>query len=254
MKVVFLGVGEACDERLPNTSVWVQTEAAGQRKSVMLDCGFTVPSLYWQQTSNQEDLDALWISHFHGDHFFGVPALLLRLWEMKRNKPLTILGQTGIARIVTQAMELAYPGFFQKLTYPVVFHEIEPGRRVRVVGLDWSAAQSIHGQRNLAVRVEDGEHSIFYSGDGLFSPETLSLARGCSLVVHEAFRLDPLTPGHGTVRQCLDFAREAGAAMLAIVHVQRDERRDRYTEILKVLKESNDRQVILPEPGDQVEL
>jgi ribonuclease Z len=233
--------------------VWVQTEAASQRKSVMLDCGFTVPSLYWQQTSNQEDLDALWISHFHGDHFFGVPALLLRFWEMKRSKPLTIVSQAGVERIVTQTMELAYPGFFQKLTYPVVFHEIEPGQRVRVVGLDWSAAQSIHGQRNLSVRIEDGRHSIFYSGDGLFSPETLSLARGCSLVVHEAFRLDPLTPGHGTVRQCLDFAREAGAAMLALVHVQRDERKDRYTDILEVLKGINNLQVILPEPGDQVE-
>ena len=104
------------------------------------------------------------------------------------------------------------------------------------------------------MRVEDGEHSIFYSGDGLFSPETLSLARGCSLVVHEAFRLDPLTPGHGTVRQCLDFAREAGASMLALVHVQRDERKERYQDILKLLKESKDLNVILPEPGDQVEL
>ena len=98
----------------------------------MLDCGFTVPSLYWQQTSDPDDLDSLWISHFHGDHFFGVPALLLRFWEMKRIKPLAIVSQTGIAGIVTQAMELAYPGFFEKLTYLVVFHEIEPGRRVRV--------------------------------------------------------------------------------------------------------------------------
>ena len=84
----------------------------------MLDCGFTVPSLYWQQTSDQDDLDALWISHFHGDHFFGVPALLLRLWEMKRSKPLAIVSQTGVERIVTQAMELAYPGFFAKTHLP----------------------------------------------------------------------------------------------------------------------------------------
>lgn len=254
MDVVFLGVGEACDESVPNTSIWVQTEVENQHKSVMLDCGFTVPSCYWQQASDPEDLDALWISHFHGDHFFGVPALLLRLWEMKRSKPLAIVSQAGVERIVTQAMELAYPGFFPKLAYSVIFHEIEPGQKVRIVGLDWSAAQSIHGQRNLAVRIDDGRHSIFYSGDGLFSPETLSLARDCSLVVHEAFRLDPLTPGHGTVRQCIDFAREAGAAMLALVHVQRDERRDRHTEILEVLKGINDLHVIIPEPGDELEL
>jgi ribonuclease Z len=251
MKVIFLGVGEACDERLPNTSVWIQTEVQGKSRSVMLDCGFTVPSLYWQQTTDHEDLDALWISHFHGDHFFGVPALLLRFWEMRRSKPLNIISQSGAERIVTQAMELAYPGFWGKLTYAVAFHELEPGQVTRVAGLEWSTAQSIHGRKNLSVRIEDGRHSLFYSGDGLFSPETLALARGCSLVVHEAFRLDPITPGHGTVRQCIDFARDAGAALLALVHVQRDERRARYQDILKLLGEIKDLHVILPEPGDE---
>jgi ribonuclease Z len=104
------------------------------------------------------------------------------------------------------------------------------------------------------VRIEDGRHSVFYSGDGLFGPETLSLARACSLAVHEAFRLDSITPGHGTVRQCIDFARETGAARLALVHVQRDERRERYGDILGLLKENSDLHVILPEPGDELEL
>jgi ribonuclease Z len=254
MKVIFLGVGEACDERLPNTSLWIQTQVGEQRRSVLLDCGFTAPSLYWQQTSDQEDLDALWISHFHGDHFFGVPALLLRFWEMGRTKPLVIVGQTGVESILRQAMELAYPGFINKLKYSLEFTEMEPGRRARAVGLEWSTAQSIHGQKNLAVRIEDGQHSVFYSGDGLFGPGTLTLARSCSLAVHEAFRLDSITPGHGTVRQCIGFARETGAARLALVHVQRDERRERYRDILGLLKENSDLHVILPEPGDELEL
>jgi len=254
MRVTFLGVGEACDERLPNTSLWVQSGMGDQRQSVMMDCGFTVPSLYWQQQSDPNDLDALWISHFHGDHFFGVPALLLRFWEMKRSKALAIVSQSGVERMVTQAMELAYSGFFQKLTYPVLFKELEPGQKTRIVGLEWSTAQSIHGQRNLAVRVAHGKHSIFYSGDGLFTPETLALARACSLAVHEAFRLDPLTPGHGTVRQCIDFAREVGAGVLALVHVQREERRDRYQDILRLSEEADDLHVVIPEPGEALEM
>jgi ribonuclease Z len=254
MKVTFLGVGEACDERMPNTSLWVRTGEGVRQKSVMMDCGFTVPSLYWQRQNDPNDLDALWISHFHGDHFFGVPALLLRLWEMKRSKALAIVSQSGVERVVTQAMELAYPGFFQKLTYPVLFQEVEPGQNARIVGLEWSTAQSVHGQRNLAVRVAHGKHSIFYSGDGLFTQETLALARSCSLLVHEAFRLDPLTPGHGTVRQGIDFARDAGAAVLALVHVQRDERRDRYQDILRMIQDIRDLHVVIPEPGDVLEM
>jgi ribonuclease BN (tRNA processing enzyme) len=254
MRVTFLGVGEACDERLPNTSLWVQTGVGDRRQSVLMDCGFTAPSLYWQQQRDPNDLDALWISHFHGDHFFGVPALLLRFWEMRRSKALEIVSQNGVERAVAQAMELAYPGFFQKLTYPVLFHEVEPGQKVRIVGLEWSTAQSIHGQKNLAVRVAHGEQSIFYSGDGLFTPETIALARACNLVVHESFQLDPVIPGHGTVRQCIDFAREAGAAVLALVHVQRDERRDRRQDILRLIQGIGELRVVLPEPGDTLEM
>lgn len=254
MKVTFLGVGEACDETSPNTCVLVQTLAEGHQRSILLDCGFTAPSPYWQHTPDPEDLDALWISHFHGDHFFGVPALLLRFWEKKRSKPLAIIGQTGLEKTITQAMEFAYPRFLPKLTYSLQFHEIEPGQKLHVAGLDWSAAESLHGQRNLAVRLDDGRHALFYSGDGLFSPETLVLAQGCHLAVHEAFQLDPVTPAHGTVRQCLDFAREAAVVTLALVHVQRDERRERYQEILTLLDKARDCHVILPEPGDMLEL
>jgi ribonuclease Z len=254
MKVTFLGVGEACDERMPNTSVWVETEADHQRRSVMLDCGFTVPSNYWKRTSDPQDLDALWISHFHGDHFFGVPALLLRFWEQKRSKPLALVGQAGLEQTVTQVMELAYPQFLPKLTYPIEFYEIEPGEKVHLAGLDWSTAASLHGQRNLAVRIEDRRHALFYSGDGLFSPETLALARGCDLAIHEAFQLEPAIAGHGTVRQCLDFGRETGAATLALVHVQRDERRNRYQEIISLLEGGSELHVIMPESGDVLEL
>lgn len=254
MKVTFLGVGEACDETTPNTSVLVQTTVAGNRRSILLDCGFTAPTPYWRHTADAEDLDALWISHFHGDHFFGVPALLLRFWEKKRSKPLAILGQTGLEQTIIQAMEFAYPRFLPKLTYPLQFHVMEPGLELSAVGLDWSAAESVHGQRNLAVRLEDGRSALFYSGDGLFSPETQALARGCHLAIHEAFQLDPVTPAHGTIRQCLDFAREAGVGTLALVHVQRDERRERFQEILTLIEKVRDFHVLLPEPGDILEL
>ena len=104
------------------------------------------------------------------------------------------------------------------------------------------------------MRIEDGRSSLFYSGDGRPTPETLDLARGCDLAVHEAFRLDGETPGHGTVLDCIRFAREASVRMLALVHVQRNERRDRREEIAKAVGEVKDLRVFLPEPGDEFEL
>ena len=85
--VTFLGVGEACDERLPNTSVLIQPQNK-ETGSLLLDCGFTVPASFFAYNQDPEDLSAIWISHFHGDHFFGLPLLLLRLYEEGRRAPL----------------------------------------------------------------------------------------------------------------------------------------------------------------------
>ena len=254
MKVVFLGVGEACDENLPNTSVLVESEVGGNRSSVLLDWGFPVPPLYFRRARNPDELDALWISHFHGDHFFGVPILLLRFWETRRAKPLTIVGQPGVEDMIRRTMDLAYPNFMNKLAFTLTFVEAEPDQCVYVAGLTWGFAENGHGQRDLAVRIDDGARSVFYSGDGRPTPETLSLAAGCDLVVHEAFHLDQSIPGHGTVEQCIDFGRNAGASSLALVHLQRDVRRERRSDVLDLIHGVRDLHVFLPEPGDEIEL
>ncbi len=255
MDITFLGVGEACDEHYPNTSICLKRVSDGGIPcSVLLECGFTVPPLYWRSTANPDELDALWISHFHGDHFFGTPALLLRFWERKREKPLVIVGPAGVERVITQAMELAYPGFTQKLIYPIRFLEALPDHSLQCAGLQWRFALNMHGQTSLAVRLDSEAHSVFYSGDGLFTKETVALAHGCDLAIHEAFRFAGHTAGHGTVRECINFAHEAQVKMLALVHMQRDERRERLGDILAFIGEVKDREVLFPEPGHVVTL
>jgi ribonuclease BN (tRNA processing enzyme) len=80
------------------------------------------------------------------------------------------------------------------------------------------------------------------------------LAEGCDLMIHEAFRLDEPTPGHGTAVQCIEMARRARVRRLALVHVQREERRLRYREIMEAIGHVNDVDVYLPEPGDALTL
>ena len=48
MRVTFAGVGEAFDEKLPNTSLLVQSESS----SILLDCGFTAACTLWDVIGN----------------------------------------------------------------------------------------------------------------------------------------------------------------------------------------------------------
>jgi len=251
MQVTFLGVGEACDPDLFNTSLLIQT--GGQEPGhVLLDCGFTGAHRFFAQLDDPEKPEALWISHFHGDHYFGAPLLLLRLWEMQRQNPLIILGPPGLEDVLSRAMDLAYPNFRSKLGYPIEYHQVGPADELDLLDCRWSFAWSEHGRDNLALRLDDGRASVYYSGDGGPSPACRTMAAGCSLIVQESYLVQDEIAGHGSVRSSLDLARRAGAPQLALVHMQRQERR-RFAPVFQAeYRTLQDVQVLLPEPGQNL--
>ncbi len=84
MKVEFVGVGEAFDETLPNNSQILQW---GDSR-LLIDCGYSIPHAFWKHHPDSEYLDAIYISHRHADHYFGLPSILVRMAEDGRKKKL----------------------------------------------------------------------------------------------------------------------------------------------------------------------
>jgi ribonuclease Z len=251
MHITFLGVGEACDPLHGNTAILVQPDGEAT-STIMLDCGFTTPHRYFGISDDAEELQALWISHFHGDHFMGVPLLFLRFWEMGRRTPLMVLGPQGVADKVWAAMDLAYPGFRRRLTFSVEFVPLEPGQGTTAAGVGWRSAAIDHSQAALSVRIDDSQVSVFYSGDGRPTPASSALAMGTDVIVHEAFHFLGDTDGHGSVQGCLEFARQAGARLLALVHMERNDRKQYGGQINEIAGSAAAPQVLLPESGDRL--
>jgi len=251
MEVLFLGVGEACDPSFFNTSVLVRKNGAA-RFSIMLDCGFTTPHLFFRICDAPEALEVVWISHFHGDHFFGLPLLLLRFWEMGRRNPLKILGPVGVEDKVRQAMELAYPGFMAKLQFHLELGAMVPGEQVTAGGILWRCASVEHSQGALAVRLDCNDRAIFYSGDGRPTQESADLAKGVDLMIHEAFRYDAKTPGHGAVLDCVALAAQAGVRCLALVHLERNDRQVFAQGLHALATQTAGPRIVVPEPGESL--
>ena len=254
MEIVFLGVGEAFDPFLPNTSILIRNFKGTDGGAFLLDCGFTVPPQFWKEGMEVDGLDGLWISHFHGDHALGLPALLVRFWEDGRQKALTLVSQEGIEPFTERALELAYPGFRKKITFPLTFLELEPGKQVDFEGLLLQSAQTFHSQRNLALRIDTMETSIYYSGDGGPSPACERLAKGCRLIVHEAFQMEDALPGHGNIIVSIDLARDCGASRLALVHIRRQSRKEVKEDLPRLQNLAGDLRLSIPEPGDRLSL
>ena len=252
MEIRFLGVGEACDGNQPNTSILLKTDAHETAGRILLDCGFSAPHQYLSLNPSAEELETLWISHFHGDHFLGSPLLLLWFWEMNRAKPLNIIGPPGIKVKIEQAMELAYPNFMSRLGYSLLFQELTPEKNLQISDSIWKTAYSEHSQPCLSLRLELNGKSIFYSGDGRPTPMTRSLAAGCDIIIHEAYDFEDSGSGHGSISTCLDFARNCGAKRLALVHMQRNVRIQCADVIANFQRELADIEIMIPEKGSTI--
>lgn len=250
MRVTFVGVGEAFDERLPNTSLLVESG----NSSILLDCGFNVSCRLWEHAANPIALDAVYISHFHADHYFGLPALIVRSLEEGRTKRLTILGPSGIESRVKRLMDLAYSNALAKTGFEIFFIECMPGEDFKHGGFRFRFALNDHAIPCLAIRLDAEGKSLYYSGDGKPTDATVDLAEHCDLVVHEAFTFDEITTGHGDVGTSLEMARKSGAKACALVHMRRTIRHTMLDMIRMAVDTMPEVHGFVPEPGDVYEL
>jgi ribonuclease Z len=245
MKIVFLGTGEAFDEELPNSSVLILSKT-----NLLLDCGYSVPRVLWSFNPDESFLDAIFISHKHADHYFGIPPILVRMKQQKREKPLKIICQDGMKRIIQEIIEYGYQGFLKEMEFELDFIEVVGGQVIQLNEFELSFAPTIHSVDNLAVRVDNGKNTLCYSGDGMFNQKTEKLYGKSDLLIHEALTLDERLIDHACITDLIEMAKRNSIKCLALIHLQR-------TLSKKDLKEVRERfskeraNVLIPEPLDE---
>jgi ribonuclease BN (tRNA processing enzyme) len=99
-EIVFIGTSDAFGAGGRRQSAILMRAPSG---SVLLDCGTTTSTGLAALGIERNEIDAIVISHYHGDHFGGIPILLLAaLYEDARTRPLRIVGPPGIEARVRQ--------------------------------------------------------------------------------------------------------------------------------------------------------
>jgi len=252
MKVVFLGVGEAFDENIPNTSVLVSSN----KTNLLLDCGYSTPTQLWRYNPDKDFLDAIYITHCHADHYFGLPAVLVRMWEDGRKKPLRLICQKGFRKTIEDMLKIAYPGFSKKFEFETSYVEVSSGENLRLNELILSFAPTTHSLSNLAIKVSDGEHSFCYSGDGMFNQETERLYKGSDLVIQETYLLDEERIGHANIMQLIEMAKRRNVKCVALTHLNRNFRRKDIKRINGIIRENSSEglKILFPNPFDEYNL
>jgi ribonuclease Z len=85
------------------------------------------------------DVDAVFITHFHADHWLGLPGMLKSLALRDREEPLTIYGPRGLAELIS-SMRVA----FGRLPYELTIAELDPAEAVERDGYTITAVAVRH--------------------------------------------------------------------------------------------------------------
>jgi ribonuclease BN (tRNA processing enzyme) len=114
------------------------------------------------------------------------------------------------------------------------------------------AAPTVHGAANFAYRFSFGCPATFaISGDGALTDETRELFSSVEFLIHEGFYVDQSSQNHASIKDVVDYAIEARIPEVAIVHVNREERK-KAGEIADLIEraKAQDVRVFLPEDHD----
>jgi ribonuclease BN (tRNA processing enzyme) len=223
MQLRFVGCGDALGSGGRSNTCFHVT---GKSVNFLIDCGASsLPALKRLEIARDE-IDLVLITHFHGDHFGGLPFLLLDAQFTRRTRPLVIAGPEGIETRLTQLMEALFEHSSktkQRFDLSVVALTPEESRSFGAVKV--TPYPVVHGESGgpfLAYRIEAEGRVIAYSADTEWTETLIPAARDADLFIAEAYTYDKIVKNHLSLKTLEAHLPEINAKRLVLTHMSDD--------------------------------
>lgn len=218
LRVTFIGSGNAFADG-GRSHACIHVSAPGV--SLLLDCGgSSLPAL--KREVDPEAIDAIAVSHLHGDHFAGIPFLVIEQHYKGRTAPLAIGGPRALSDRLRLAESALYPDFFRKIRIGFEIREtvLGPseaelgGALVSALPVKHVAESDPHG-----LRVRVGDKVVAYSGDATWSDDLPRVAKGADLFICDATYFDLDEPSHLSYRTLMSHRDELDCKRIVLTHL-----------------------------------
>ncbi|HEC89752.1 MAG TPA: ribonuclease Z [Thermoplasmatales archaeon] len=148
LKIIFLGTGGSWPTVKRNVSS-IAIKRGGE--IILFDCGEGTQRQFQKSNLSYMQIKKIFITHYHGDHFLGLPGLIQTMQLNDRKEPLHIYGPKGIDSLINSILNL---GYF-KLSYPIYAHEVKDADLIQFDEYHVKAASVDHGVPAIAYYLEE---------------------------------------------------------------------------------------------------
>jgi ribonuclease BN (tRNA processing enzyme) len=223
MQLQFIGCGDAFGSGGRFNTCFHLT---GRQANFLIDCGASSLIAMKRLDIDRNRIQAILITHFHADHFGGLPFFMLDAqFFSKRSEPLVIAGPQGLADWYQRVMETAFPGSSRtKQRFPLDLRELEPEQPADIGNLRVTPYPVEHGPGGpfFALRVEVEGRTVAYTGDTQWTESIVAAARNADLFVAEAYFRDKPVPLHLDLATLERHLPEIGAKRVVLTHMSDD--------------------------------
>jgi ribonuclease BN (tRNA processing enzyme) len=223
MQLQFVGCGDALGSGGRFNTCFHVT---GEGVNFLIDCGASSLPALKRLAIARDEIDLILITHFHGDHFAGLPFLLLDAQFTRRVRPLVIAGPEGIETRLTQVMEALFENSSKtKQRFELSVVALKP-KETRTFGATTVTPYPVvHGDSGgpfLAYRIEAEGRVIAYSADTEWTETLIPAARDADLFIAEAYYYDRTVKNHLSLKTLEANLAEINPKRLILTHMSDD--------------------------------
>jgi ribonuclease BN (tRNA processing enzyme) len=223
MQLRFVGCGDALGSGGRSNTCFHVT---GESVNFLIDCGASSLPALKRQGIARDDIDLVLITHFHGEHFGGLPFLLLDAQFTRRSRPLVIAGPEGIEMRLTQVMEALFENSSktnQRFDLSVV--ALRPEETCTFGAVKVTPYPVVHGESGgpfLAYRIEAQGRIIAYSADTEWTEMLIPAASDADLFIAEAYYYDRIVKNHLSLKTLEAHLPQISPKRLVLTHMSDD--------------------------------